>query len=110
MTSEDPRSITAVVHSIVGNLEAIVKAEIRLVKAEGQLVLERLGRAAGVLAVGAALAQLALGFVLLAVAEELATVVAPWLADVIVAIVVAVVATVCLTAGLKRLKEVKPDA
>ncbi len=108
MSSEDPRSITAVVHGIVGNLEEIVKAEIRLVKVELMQVARATGHAGTALVAATVLGQLALGFLLLAVVDLLATRLAPWAAAVIVGGGAALTSIAFLAAGLARLKRITP--
>lgn len=108
MISEDPRSITAVVHGIVGNLEGIVNAEIRLVKAEMIQAGHRTAHAATALLIATALGQLAVGFLLLACVELLSTRIAPWLAALIVGGGVAVAAAAFVTTAIGRAKRISP--
>ena len=84
MSEQDPRSIAAVMHGIVGNVEDLVQAQVRLAKAELIQVVRQRGRAAKVLGVGAALGQLALGFLLLAGVSLLGTRIPLWAAALIV--------------------------
>jgi hypothetical protein len=108
MISEDPRSITAVVHGIVGNLEGIVKAEIRLVQAEMMQTGHRTVHAATALLIATALGQLAVGFVLLAGVELLATRIALWLAALIVGGVVAIAAAAFMAKAIGRSRQITP--
>lgn len=103
MADRMERSIGDVLGDIAGNIQQIVRAEMRLAKAElrEDVVLAR--RGAVLLSAGALVGALALGVALFAAVYALATVVAPWLAALIVAVVAAVIAALCVKAGLKSL-------
>jgi uncharacterized membrane protein YqjE len=101
------RSISAVLHDIVGNIQDIVRSEVRLAKTE---VREEIGkaRAAGMLVgVGALMLTFAALFVLLAAVYALSTLVPDWAAALIVGGGVAVIAAVCLGVGIKRFKTMR---
>ena len=110
MSEQDPRSITAVMHGIVGNVEDLVQAHVKLAKAEVVQVLQQSGRAAKLLGVGAALAQLAVGLLLVAGVSLLATVVPFWAAALIVGGAMAIVAIALIIGGAGRLKLITPMA
>jgi uncharacterized membrane protein YqjE len=101
------RSISAVLHDIVGNIQDIVRSEVRLAKTE---VREEIGkaRAAGMLVgVGALMLTFAALFVLLAAVYALSTLVPDWAAALIVGGGVALIAAVCLGVGIKRFKTMR---
>jgi uncharacterized membrane protein YqjE len=101
------RSISAVLHDIVGNVQNIVRSEIRLAKTEAT---EELGKArsAGVmLGVGAFLLLLGTIFLLLAAVYALSLVMEPWAAALTVGAVVSVIAAFCCGAGVRRFKSVR---
>jgi hypothetical protein len=107
---ENERSIASVMHDMVGNLARIIRAEVRLARHE---VTDRMtmaaratGKAATLLVAGLALGQLALGLLLFSFVRGFETVVAPWLAALVVAVGAAAVAAVLLATGLRRLKQV----
>jgi len=108
MSSEDPRSITGVVQSIAGNLEGIIKAELRLVNADLVQTGHRTVHAATALFIATALGQLAAGFVLFACVELLATRIALWLAALIVGGVVAIAAAAVMATAVGRTRQITP--
>jgi hypothetical protein len=108
MTPEDPRSISAVVQGIVGNLQGIVKGEMRLVNAEMIQTGHRTVHAATALLIATALGQLAAGFILFACVELLATRIALWLAALIVGAVVAIAAAAFMSTAIGRSRQITP--
>ncbi len=104
---ESERSITSVVHDVVGNIGRIVRAEVRLAQIELVEAARAAAIAAKLLGVGLIVGQLALGILLLAVIRGLETVVAPWLAALLVALGAAAVAAVFLISGMKKMQSVR---
>jgi hypothetical protein len=105
MNGRGERSIAEVIGDVVGNVQQIVRAEMRLARAELREDAIRVKRGATLVAAGALVSVLAIGFVLLAAVYGLATVVAPWLAALIVAAAAGVLAAVCVMGGLKSFKD-----
>jgi uncharacterized membrane protein YqjE len=101
------RSISSVLHDIVGNIQDIVRSELRLAKTE---VTEELGKArsAGVF-IGAAALILVLGmvFALLAVFFALSDLMPQWAAALVVAAFVGGFGALLLGIGIKRLKSIR---
>lgn len=101
------RPISAVLHDIAGNLQEIVRAELRLAKTE---IAEELGktRTAGVLC-GIALVMIIFSalFSLLAVVYALSLVMPAWAAALIVAAGSGAIAALCLGLGIKRFKSMR---
>lgn len=101
------RPISAVLHDIVGNVQEIVRSEMRLAKTE---LTEELGkmRSAGVL-LGAGVLMISFGavFLLLAAVYALSLVMAAWAAALIVGVAVCVIAALCFGAGIKRVKAMR---
>lgn len=106
MTGAGERSIAAVLGDIAGNIQEMVRAEIRLAKAEAKAEVGTAARGATLLAAGGGMAVLALAFLSLAGVYLLATVVALWMAALIVAAVAAVIGGLLIAAGLKQMKKV----
>ena len=110
---EGERSMATVVQDVVGNLGRIVRAEVRLAKAEVAeeitVVARQAGTAAKALVIGVVLSQLALAFLLLAGMRALEAFfnVAPWLAALLMGVVVAGVAMAVVSSGTNALKRVR---
>ena len=102
------RSISSLLLSVLKNVEQIVQSEIRLAKAEISSEFDKAGQAGKLLGAGSILAILALAFLLLSCVYLLATIVAIWLAALIVALSAGVVAGLLITAGMKRMKLIHP--
>jgi hypothetical protein len=97
-------------HGIVGNVEDLVQAQVSLAKAELLQVLHQTGRATKLLGVGAALGQLAVGFLLVAGVSLLATIVPLWAAALMVGGAVGLAAVALIIGGAGRLKRIAPAA
>jgi uncharacterized membrane protein YqjE len=106
MAAEVERSIAMVLKDIVGNVQQIVRAEIRLARVEVRREVDKATRAVQLLIVGGAVAILALACGLLACVYLLATVVAPWIAALVVAVPTAGLGAAVIAAGVKQLKQV----
>ncbi len=104
------RPISAVLHDIVGNVQDIIRAEVRLAKAELNEELAKSRAAATLLAAGACTLIFSALFMLLAVVYALSLVLPAWAAALIVGAGVGVIAAVCLGMGIKRLKAVRGPA
>ena len=105
------RSVTEVLQDIIGNVEAIFRAECQLAKTE---IKDRAAQAkspAVTLGVGLVLAACAVGLLLLALVSALATRMAMWSAALLVAMVVAVAAVLLIDRSRERLRQVnaKPE-
>src|SRR5207344_539987 len=101
------RSISAVLHDIVGNIQDIVRCEIRMAKSE---LIEELGksRSAGVLVgIGALMLTFSALFLLLAAVYALSLLMPEWAAALIVGAGVGATAALCFGVGIKRLKAVR---
>jgi uncharacterized membrane protein YqjE len=100
------RSIASVLKDIVGNLRQIVRAEVRLAKAEVGEQLSRARRAMVLVALGALFATLALACLLLAAVYLLAHFVQPWAAALLVALAVGAIGGVLVAIGTTQLKRI----
>jgi uncharacterized membrane protein YqjE len=103
---EADRSISSVLSDIVGNIQQIVRAEVRLAKAEVREEAVKAKRGVVLLGAGAVGFLFAVGFLLLALVYALATVWPAWAAALVVALVAAVVGGAITAAGVKHLKSI----
>ena len=101
-------SIAGLLQDIVGNIQGIIRSELRLAKAEVKEDVSTMVRAAAMLAVGAVLGVYALGIILLFVVYALRGPLPDWAAALIVGLVVAAVAGVLVMLGMQRIKSVNP--
>jgi uncharacterized membrane protein YqjE len=106
MASWGERSIATVLKDIVGNIQEIVRAEIRLAKVEVRQEVDKAQRGVTMLIVGGAFALLALTFVLLACVYLLAIIVSPWIAALIVAVAASGMGGAFIAVGMKRMRRV----
>lgn len=100
------RSIGDVLRDIAGNVQHIVRAEIRLAKAELRDDAIKVKRGVMLVCAGALVGALGLGFALLAVVYALAVNMEPWAAAAIVAAGALVAAGLSVAAGLKGMRDV----
>jgi uncharacterized membrane protein YqjE len=102
------RSLADVFQDIVRNVQEIVRAEIKLAKAEFRQEGAKAASTAKWLGLGAVSALFTMLFLLLTIVDALAQVMPHWAASLAVAAALALVATITLTTGLKRLKQSRP--
>jgi uncharacterized membrane protein YqjE len=101
------RSIPEILQDVLTNIQDIVRAEVRLAKAELGEELNRARSGGLLIGVGAVAAIFSTLFLLLACVYALVLVVPNWAAALIVAAAVGVAAAVTLGLGLKRLKTIQ---
>jgi hypothetical protein len=101
------RPISAVLHDIVGNVQDIVRSEMRLARTEVTDDLARMRVGAVWAGTGVIMLVLTVGFVLLAIVYALSAVVPAWAAALIVAGGSGLVAAVALGLGVKKLKTMR---
>ena len=106
MHSTADRSMADVLGDIAGNLQHIVRAEVRLAKAELREDVAMARRSGILIAAGACAGIFAVGFMLAALAYALATVMTPALAALVVAGLAGVTAAICIIAGKNQLKNI----
>ncbi len=104
------RPISAVLHDIVGNVQDIIRAEVRLAKAELNEELGKSRSAAALLAAGALALAFSAVFLLLAIVYALSLVMPAWAAALVVGACVGVVAAICLGVGIKKFKRIRGPA
>ena len=101
------RPISVVLHDIVGNLQDIVRSEMRMAKTEFREELGKSASAGILLGVGLLLLAFSVLFVLLAAVYALSMVVPGWTAALIVGAGVGLIAALCVGVGMSRLKKVR---
>ncbi len=106
MADDNGRSIGTVLKDIVGNVQQIVRSEIRLASVEVREEAGKAGRSAALVVIGGAIAVLALGCALIAAISALSTIVALWSAALIVAAVAGVVGAALIATGMKRMRQI----
>jgi uncharacterized membrane protein YqjE len=107
MAAED-RSISDVLQDILRNVQEILRSEVRLAKTEIREEAAKTKSSAVLLGTGAVTAIFALLFLLLMIVYMLGLVMPSWIAALIVGAALAVVASVMLTAGIRRFKQIHP--
>src|SRR3981081_4112105 len=105
-THQDGRSVPEVLQDIVGNIEEIIRSEFRLAKAEVREEASKAAPPLKMIVVGAGIGFYALGFLLFTLVMGLATMVATWLAALMVGAVLGIIALALITMASKRLKQV----
>ena len=98
------RTIASLLKDIVGNVQQIIRAEVRLAKAEVAEEFAKAGRAIAFLVVGAIFGVMALAFLLLGAIYLLAYVVPLWVAAVLVALASAGLGGLLIFVGARQLK------
>jgi len=107
MNRNDERSVSEVLQDIFGNVQDIVRSEVRLARAEIKTEAAKTARAGKSLIAGGVLGLYAGGLLLLAAVYGLSMIIAPWLAALVVGATVAVVAAALISVGRERLRLVK---
>jgi high-affinity K+ transport system ATPase subunit B len=100
------RSIAEILTDIGRHAREIVRAEFRLARLEAQAEIKTAGQGAILLAAGGTVSLLALALLSMAGVYLLATVVAVWIAALIMAAVGAAIGGLLITAGLKHMRKV----
>ena len=101
------RSFSEVLHDIIGNIQDIIRAEVRLAKTEVREEISRARSGVLLLAIGTIAGIFCVLFILLAVLIALASLVPESAAALIVALGLALCAVVTVTQGVRRLKRVE---
>jgi uncharacterized membrane protein YqjE len=98
------RSMADVLKDIIGNVQEIVRGEVRLAKTEAKAEAAKAFTSARLIFVGATLALFGTGYVLLAIVYALSLAIPAWAAAACVGIVLAVVAGSVISAGMNKWK------
>jgi uncharacterized membrane protein YqjE len=102
------RSMAEILKDIIGNIQEIVRGEVRLAKQEVKTEAAKAWNSARMLMVGWILALFAAGYVLLGIVYALALAIPAWAAAGGVGIALAIAAAASISAGLRRWKVVHP--
>lgn len=106
MSSGD-RGISDVVQDIFGNIQDIVRSEVRLAKTELREEIAKTGRAALFIAIGGMIGFLAIVFLLVGVLFALASIVPYWSAALIIALILMSGCAICMIAGARLLRRIR---
>jgi uncharacterized membrane protein YqjE len=102
------RSIPEVLQDIVGNLQEIIRSEFRLAKTELKEESSRAAKPIATFGMGLVFGFYGIGFLLLSSVYGLSTVVAGWLAALLVGTILAIVGIALMSSSGKKLKRVNP--
>lgn len=107
-TPQIHRSIPEVLQDIVGNLQEIIRSEFRLAKTELKEDASRAAKPIATFGMGLVFGFYAIGFLLLSSVYGLSTVMAGWLAALLVGTILAIFAIALMSSSGKKLKLVNP--
>jgi len=102
------RSIPEVLQDIVGNLQEIIRSEFRLAKVELKEEALRASKPVATFGMGLVFGFYGIGFLLLSFVYWLTTLMAAWLAALLVGAGLAIVAIALMSSGGKKLRHVNP--
>ena len=102
------RSVPEVLQDIVGNLQEIIRSEFRLAKAELKEEASRASKPVVTFGVGLVFGFYGIGFLLLSLVYWLTTLMAVWLATLLIGAGLAIVAITLMSFSGKKLKRVNP--
>ena len=105
--SDVDHSVPGLLGLIVGNIQHLVRAEIRLARAELRTDLVHLKHGATLLAMAVVVVVLGLGVLLLAAVYGLATIMPPWAAALVVAAATLAVGGVCAASAMTQLRAIR---
>ena len=107
MHAPNQRTVPEVLQDIVGNIQEIIRSEFRLGTAEIKEEAAMAAKPVATVGAGIIFGVYALGFLFLAIVYALSTVVAPWIAALIITGIAALLAAVLVASGRGQLKRVK---
>jgi uncharacterized membrane protein YqjE len=107
-TPQTQRSVPEVLQNIVGNLQEIIRSEFRLAKTELKEEAAKAAKPVTTFGAGLVFGFYGIGFLLLAAVYGLSTIMAGWMAALLVGAVLAIVATALISSGGKKLKRIDP--
>src|SRR5262245_53513400 len=104
--AEKERPLKDLVQEIIGNIQHIVRSEVRLAKAEFADQASEAKSALTLMGVGALAVTYSVALFLATSVLALATVLPPWMAALIVATVIGIPAAILMSLGVSRLRRV----
>lgn len=108
-TNRGERPVSDVVKDIIGNVQEMVRSEVRLARAELREEIDHATAAAKLIGIGAGLALLGGAFLLVTVALLLALVMPAWIATLIVGAALGVSGMVMLAKGRSQFRIPRPN-
>ncbi len=108
MPRNDERSVSEVLQDIFGNLQDIVRSEVRLAKVEFKTEASQAASAGKPLIAGMVMGTYAGALLLLALVYGLSLVMPPWMAALSVGVLVSLMAAILIGIGRARLRVVHP--
>jgi Putative Actinobacterial Holin-X, holin superfamily III len=110
-TPQTQRSVPELLQNIVNNLQEIIRSEFRLAKTEFKDEAGKAAKPAATFGTGLVLGFYGIGFLLLAAVYGLSTIMAGWMAALLVGAVLTAIAIATLVSSAKKLKRVNlsPD-
>ena len=103
------RPMAEVLKDIIGNVQEMVRSEVRLAKVEIREEASKTARAGAMLAAGGVIGLMAAGFLLVCIAQLLDLVMPDWAAALLVGSALGITAAVLLTNGRANLRMPVPD-
>ena len=98
------RPMAEVFRDIIGNVQEMVRSEVRLARVEIKEETSKTARAGAMLAAGAVMAMIAGVFLLVCIAQLLDMVMPDWAAALVVALLMGIPAAILISKGRDRLK------
>jgi len=103
------RPMAEVFRDIIGNVQEMVRSEVRLARVEIKEETSKTARAGAMLAAGAVMAMIAGVFLLVCLAQLLDMVMPDWAAALVVALLMGIPAAILISKGRDRLKVPMPE-
>jgi len=103
------RPITEIFRDIIGNVQEMVRSEVRLARVELRDEASKTARAGAMLAAGAVLAMIAGVFLLVCIAQILDMVMPDWAAALLLALALGIPAAILISKGRQRLHVPMPE-
>jgi membrane protein len=105
-----PRSTTEILKDVFGNIENLIRFEIRLAKLEFQGEAKQAGFAIGALVAGGIVALYGVAFLLVSLYIGLSHAIRPWLSALLIGGVLVLLGGAVARNGFRKLREMRPRA